>query len=92
MFTIFQPGVNFLRTPLFKVLSAYVGESEKLMSAISEGIITLPESMTAYDIMMDICTFIRGCVFEWCLNEAVDVRELAERIIIAYWVDKKISL
>ena len=90
--------VRSFYNPCNKILSAYMGESEgkfasgtvmarseqELMRAISEGIIILPENMTAHDIAADICTVIKGCVFEWCLNDSVDVKELSGRIIKSY--------
>ena len=90
--------VRSFYNPCNKILSAYMGESEgsfaagtvmarsehELMSAVSEGIIILPRNMTVHDLAADICMIIKGCVFEWCLNDSVDVKELSGRVMRSY--------
>ena len=82
-----------------KILSAYMGEcggkfaqgtvmarsEHELDRAISEGIIVLPDDMTAHEVAADICTIVKGCVFEWCLSDdAVDAEKITARIIKTY--------
>ena len=90
--------VRSFYNPGNKILSAYMGEHEgrfaegtvmarsehELDRAISEGIIVLPDDMTAHEVAADICTIIKGCVFEWCLSENIDIESLTERIIRCY--------
>ena len=87
--------VRSFYNPGNKVLSAYMGEHEgkfaqgtvmarsehELSRALSEGIITLPDGMTVHSLASDLCTIIKGCVFEWCLSENVDIEAVTERII-----------
>ena len=80
-----------------KSLSAYMGErdgsfpentvmarSEKEMLAAQEaGVIS--RDADAHEICADICTIVKGCVFEWCLNDAaLDIRATLQRIIRNY--------
>lgn len=90
--------VRSFYNPGNKVLSAYMGESEgkfapgtimarsefELSDALADGIITLPDGMTVHELAADICTIVKGCVFEWCLNDSVDVKGLTERIVRSY--------
>ena len=90
--------VSSFYDPRNKVLSAYMGESDgkfargtvmersefELNSALALRIIFLPEGMTTHEVATDICTIVKGCVFEWCLNDSVDVENLTERIIRSY--------
>ena len=86
-------GRNFVRSfynPYNKVLSAYMGEHE---SKFAEGTVmarsehelskalTLPDGMTVHNLASDICTIIKGCVFEWCLSENIDIEAVTERLI-----------
>ena len=87
--------VRSFYNPDNKVLSAYMGEHEskfaegtvmarsehELSKALSEGIITLPDGMTVHNLASDICTIIKGCVFEWCLSENIDIEAVTERLI-----------
>ena len=80
------------------VLSAYIGErdgkflhdtvmarsEQELDKALSEGIITLEDGMTPHRLAADICTIVKGCVFEWCLSDNVDLEEVICRIIRGY--------
>ena len=88
--------VRSFYNPANKVLSAYMGENggtfaqgsvmarseQELNDALAAGIITLPDGMTAHKLAAGLCTIVKGCVFEWCLNdEAVDVESMAEWLI-----------
>ena len=84
--------------PRNRVLSAYMGECDgsfaqgtvmarsevELNSAHSCGVITLSGGMSIHELASDICTIVKGCVFEWCLNDFVDVKGLTERVIRSY--------
>ena len=91
--------VRSFYNPCNIVLSAYMGErdgmfpkgtvmarSEKeLDDALAQGVIALPDDITVHEIASDICTVVKGCVFEWCLSDnAVDLNALTERIIRSY--------
>ena len=42
-------------------------------------------NMDIHVVAMDICTIVKGCVFEWCLTKGqMDIRETLERIIKGY--------
>ena len=91
--------VKSFYNPCNRILSAYMGVTEgrfadgtvmsrseyELENALTEGIITLPEEMSIHELAADICTIVKGCVFEWCLSdETVDVMNLTARIIKRY--------
>ena len=57
---------------------------QELNNALSEGIITLDDGMTAHKLAGDISTIINGCVFGWCLSDNVDLEEITCRIIKGY--------
>ncbi|MBQ8919977.1 MAG: TetR/AcrR family transcriptional regulator [Acidaminococcaceae bacterium] len=78
-------------------LSAYMGEVEgafapgtvmarsetELQSAIEHGY--LSKKTDVHELGMDICTIVKGCVFEWCLTDGnMDIHKTLERIISAY--------
>ena len=78
-------------------LSAYMGEHDgsfdpdtvmarseiEMRAAIDAGFIN--EKADAHTLCMDICTIIKGCVFEWCLvNGNMDIRSSVYRIISNY--------
>ena len=80
-----------------KSLSAYMGETEgsfdpdtvmarcetELLEAQNAGY--LDPSSEIHTLSMDICTIVKGCVFEWCLNDGTqDIKEMLERIISSY--------
>ena len=45
----------------------------------------MDEKTDVHTACMDICTIIKGCVFEWCLvNGDMDIRESVYRIIGNY--------
>ena len=81
-----------------KALSAYLDEedghfadgtvmlrSEKeLEMCAAEGY--LAASADLHLIAMDVCTIVKGCVFEWCLTrERVDIQEVLSRILHLYF-------
>ena len=78
-------------------LSAYMGEHDgsfapetvmarsevELRAAMDAGYVS--ENVNAHVACMDICTIIKGCVFEWCLVDgAMDIRSSVYRIIGNY--------
>ncbi len=84
--------------PENKILSAHMGERDgkflpgtvmerserELTLALKEKIITLPASINVHKIAVGLCSIVKGCVFEWCLNENINVEELTEFIIRNY--------
>ena len=43
------------------------------------------QDIDAHEACMDICTIVKGCVFEWCLNDGrMDIRASLHRIINNY--------
>ena len=93
-------GDNFMKkfyTLSNRSLSAYMEEQdgkfltgtimarseEEMLIAVKKGIIK--ESANVHIICQDICTIIKGCVFEWCLSaEKFDIEKTIERIIKIY--------
>jgi len=80
-----------------KPLSAYLGEEEgrfpkgtvmarnetDMLLAKKAGVIKADAD--AHQISMDICTIVKGCVFEWCLTDGkIEIRETLSRILSAY--------
>lgn len=80
-----------------KPLSAYLGEEEgrfpkgtvmarnetDMLLAKKAGVIKADAD--AHRICMDICTIVKGCVFEWCLTDGrMDICSTLKRIIIGY--------
>lgn len=80
-----------------KALSAYMGQENgcfaegtvmarcerELLDAMSRGY--LKKEADAHLMSMDICTIVRGCVFEWALdNGQMDIVQALLRIISAY--------
>ena len=78
-------------------LSAYMGEEDgcfapdtvmarseiELQAALDAGYVDAKTDV--HTACMDICTIIKGCVFEWCLvNGDMDIRESVYRIIGNY--------
>lgn len=90
--------VRSFYNPRNKILSAYMGEHEgkfapgtvmerseqELNNALCEGIITLPEGRTTHRLAANICSIVKGCVFEWCISDAVDIESITEEIIRDY--------
>ena len=80
-----------------KALSAYMGQSDgcfaegtvmarcekELLAAQEHGL--LKKEADAHTMSMDICTIVKGCVFEWALDDGqMDIAEALQRIISAY--------
>ena len=81
-----------------KPLSAYLGEQngsfpEGTIMARNESDIRKAQSMHVLSLdtdphimAMDICTIVKGCVFEWCLTDGnMDIRKTLNRIIHGYF-------
>ena len=81
-----------------KPLSAYLGEQngsfpEGTIMARNESDIREAQSMHVLSLdtdphimAMDICTIVKGCVFEWCLTDGnMDIRKTLNRIIHGYF-------
>jgi hypothetical protein len=80
-----------------KALSAYMGQSDgcfaegtvmarcekELLAAQEQGY--LKKEADAHTLSMDICTIVKGCVFEWCLNDGKpDIESSLNRILSNY--------
>ena len=80
-----------------KALSAYMGQENgrfaegtvmarcerELLDAQQQGY--LKKEADAHTMSMDICTIVKGCVFEWALDDGqMDIAEALQRIISAY--------
>ncbi len=78
-------------------LSAYLGETDgvfppgtvmarseaELLSARNLGIVR--ENTDIHTVCMDICTIVKGCVFEWCLTDGrMDIAAALQRILRGY--------
>ena len=78
-------------------LSAYMGEEDgsfaegtvmarsetEMMFALQSGYIK--DDTDIHQVCMDICTIVKGCVFEWCLNDnSADIEPCIYRIINRY--------
>lgn len=56
---------------------------KEICDAISAGI--LDEKTDAHELSMDICTIVKGCVFEWALNNGeMDIHRTLTRILKRY--------
>ena len=93
-------GREFVKSfynPCNKILSAYMGEHDnkflsgsimersehELNNALEAGFIN--DKINVHLIASDICTIVKGCVFEWCLcDENINVYDLTSRIIANY--------
>ena len=78
-------------------LSAYMGEvdgtfasgtvmarSEAEMNAALNASFLIPDA-DIHQICTDICTIVKGCVFEWCLNDgSMNIESALHRIIELY--------
>lgn len=57
---------------------------KELGSAIVEGI--LSNETDAHTLSMDVCTIVKGCVFEWALNDGeMDIHQTLTRILHRYF-------
>lgn len=94
-------GIDFMKcfyTTDNKALCAYMGEAsgeflpdtimfrceEEIKKAIKEG--ALKPETDAHLLSQDICTIVKGCVFDWCLSDGItDPSESLERILRNYF-------
>ena len=80
-----------------KSLSAYMGEQngsfpdgtvmarseQEMFAARTAGVIK--KDADIHEICADICTIVKGCVFEWCLTDGrLDIHMTLHRIIVSY--------
>ena len=78
-------------------LSSYMGETDgafasgtvmarseaEMRDALSAGFIKVNTDI--HTVCMDICTIVKGCVFEWCLNDGrPDIESILHRILENY--------
>ena len=93
-------GEEFLKsfyTAGNQALSAYMGEEDgkfqtgtvmarcerEILEAVRLGV--LREETDAHLVSVDICTIVKGCVFEWCLSDGkMDIEASLRRILRAY--------
>lgn len=98
-------GVDFMKqfyTTGNQALSAYMGASSdsfpegtvmarceaELVLARDNGVIT--EEADVHQASADVCTIVKGCVFEWCLgNGQIDIKESLARILTRYFSEIK---
>lgn len=92
-------GTDFMKrfyTPENKAISAYMGQSggsfaegtvmrrceEMLLRAKSQG--AIQNDADAHRLSEDICTVVKGCVFEWCLSDGkMELEKTIQRIVTA---------
>lgn len=80
-----------------KPLSAYLGEEEGMFPKgtvmarneadmlLAQEVGVIKANADAHQICMDICTIVKGCVFEWCLTDGnMDVHVILKRILLGY--------
>ena len=92
-----EPFMKSFYTTRNRAISAYMGEQEgrfvagtvmdrserELAAAVRMGIIK--EGLNLHAICQDICVIIKGCVFEWCLNDSKpDIEASVYRIVGNY--------
>ena len=80
-----------------QALSAYMGEQDgrfapgtvmerseaEITAAVEQGV--LRSEIDIHRVCMDICTIVKGCVFEWCLSDGMkDVEQVLYRIVRNY--------
>ena len=93
-------GLDFMKSfysTSNRSLSAYMGEQdgsfaegtvmarseEEMKAALESGYIK--SGTDIHQVCMDICTIVKGCVFEWCLSDnSSDIRSCVYRIINNY--------
>ena len=93
--------VKSFYSPSNKILSAYMSESNgkfehgtimersefELLKAKEKNFINIPNNISIHERAADICTIVKGCVFEWCLNDnekILNIENITERIIKNY--------
>ena len=93
-------GIAFMRsfyTPDNQALQTYMGEKDgkfaagtvmarcerELVTAQAEG--GIPKKVDIHQMSADICTIVKGCIFEWCLSEGkMDIEAAVQRMLKAY--------
>jgi hypothetical protein len=61
---------------------------KELLAAQEQGL--LKKEADAHLMSMDICTIVKGCVFEWALDDGqMDIAEALQRIIRAYLISMR---
>lgn len=93
-------GVKFMKsfyTPGNQALHNYMGETNgkfaedtvmarcemELVAAQRAGY--LKENTDAHKVSADICTIVKGCIFEWCLSDGeILLEDMVRRILRAY--------
>ncbi|MBO5515332.1 MAG: TetR/AcrR family transcriptional regulator [Schwartzia sp.] len=94
-------GATFMQSfynPKNEALHAYMGEKDgkfaagtvmarcesELFGAREQGF--LKKDADIHQMSADICTIVKGCIFEWCLdNGSVDLEQVATRILRFYF-------
>ena len=94
-------GVKFMRsfyTPVNQALHDYMGETNgrfaeetvmarcevELEAAKKAGY--LKENTDTHKASADICTIVKGCIFEWCLSDGeISAEDMVGRILRAYF-------
>lgn len=62
------------------VIPVVVKSVELIEKAQKDG--HLPRELSARQLGSELCTVVKGCIFDWCLNDgAIDVLELARRML-----------
>lgn len=97
-------GIDFMKkfyTTSNKALSAYMGEENESFpkgSVMQRSEVELneakrlgyiPENANVHQYCKDICTIVKGCIFEWCLTEKIDIEKTLRRLISNYMIDCK---
>ena len=93
-------GIAFMRsfyTSGNQALRTYMGEidrkfaagtvmarcEQEFVKAQAEGCIT--QNTDIHQMSADICTIVKGCIFEWCLSEGkMDIEAAVQRMLKAY--------
>lgn len=73
-------SASFGQTEGFPPGSVMAASEEEIAVAVSSGL--LPGVQDVHRAAADICTIVKGCVFEWCLSSThLDLGEMIERLI-----------
>uniref|UniRef100_UPI0026EEB266 TetR/AcrR family transcriptional regulator n=1 Tax=Anaerovibrio lipolyticus TaxID=82374 RepID=UPI0026EEB266 len=93
-------GIAFMRsfyTPDNQALHTYMGETDgkfaagTVMARCERELVTaqagggIPKKADIHQMSADICTIVKGCIFEWCLSEGkMDIEAAVQRMLKAY--------
>lgn len=93
-------GIAFMRsfyTPDNQALHTYMGEKDgkfaagTVMARCERELVTaqagggIPKKVDIHQMSADICTIVKGCIFEWCLSEGKMKLEMAvQRMLKTY--------